>query len=128
METSQEKTCFVLCVSWGVGLSAQGNNLKRLFMLSNLSVFVTRHFSFSPLNNGDRNFVTLNNNSFVPMGAKNTQVTTKQKGILENKCYTVFMEISLSHERISKTTFSLAELSSCSFILTDSAGKHQLRI
>lgn len=79
METSQGKTCFVLCVSWGVGLSAQGDKLKRLFMLSNLSVFVTRHFSFSPFNNGDGNFVTLNNVSFVPMGAKPTQVTMKKK-------------------------------------------------
>lgn len=70
METSQEKMCFVLCVSWGVGLSVEGNKL-RLLVLSNLSVFLTRYFSFQPFNNGDRNFVTFNNNSFVPMGTKN---------------------------------------------------------
>lgn len=36
---------FVLCLSWGVSLSAQCNKFKKLLMLSNLSVFVTRHFS-----------------------------------------------------------------------------------
>lgn len=73
------RRCFVLCLSWGVGLSAQHNKSKRLLMLSSLSVFVTRHFSFSPFNNGDRNFVNLNNDLFVPMGSKNTQMTKKKK-------------------------------------------------
>lgn len=86
-------------------------------------MFVTRHFSFSPFNNGDRNFVTLNNDSFVPMGAKYTQVTMKKKHSRKQILLYSWKLISISNERLTKTTFSLVELSSCSFALTVSAGK-----
>lgn len=79
METLHKKTCFVLCVSWGVCLLAQGNKLKRLFILSTLTMIVTGHFSLSPFNNGNSNFVHLSNDKFVPMRPKNTQIANNKQ-------------------------------------------------
>jgi len=114
METLHEKTCLVLCVSWGVGLLAQGNKLKRLFMLSSLMMFVTRHLSFSPFNNRDSNSVPSNNNKFVPTRPKPLKWWRKNKHSRRQK--KIKSETSswkrsfISNERISNTTAFHASL------------------
>lgn len=49
-------------------------------------MIVTRHFSLSPFNNGDSNFVHLSNDKFVPMRPKkNTQMANNKTNLLENR-------------------------------------------